>query len=289
MDQQNFSSPSSSSSFQQPSPKGVKSVWVVIMLVSVIALIGVLVWQKTIPISPNGTFICVEDVNDGGANFYLFGSFTRSVAGKNSSGATYYKDYCIDGKNLREFWCTTYGKVGEQTYACPNGCENGACKSAATTSEETAGWKSYTSSAIGFSMKYPDNLVPTKEIDESGGKRVSFVEDSAWRLNNPIPYSSELAILRGESYYENARKLSCSDWLLNYKERKEVFLGGTSALFGSNFDAGHSDKPPTKIYLICQDSTNTQIYFTVYSFLDSQEDNYLSFLNNIISTFQFTH
>ena len=43
MEQQNFSSPSS---LQQPKSKGVKPFWVVILLVLVLALVGVLVWQK---------------------------------------------------------------------------------------------------------------------------------------------------------------------------------------------------------------------------------------------------
>ena len=43
MDQQNFSPPSS---VQQPGPKGIKPFWPIIMLVLVVALVGVLLWQK---------------------------------------------------------------------------------------------------------------------------------------------------------------------------------------------------------------------------------------------------
>ncbi len=43
MEQQNFSPPSS---VQQPIPKGIKPFWLIILLVLVVALVGVLLWQK---------------------------------------------------------------------------------------------------------------------------------------------------------------------------------------------------------------------------------------------------
>jgi len=43
MEQQNFNPPSSA---QQPSPKGIKPFWLIVLLVLVVVLVGVLLWQK---------------------------------------------------------------------------------------------------------------------------------------------------------------------------------------------------------------------------------------------------
>ena len=59
--------------------------------------------------------------SDGGKNYYVKGSLYQSEE------AYQYKDYCVNGKVLREFWCMDSGQAGSEYYTCPYGCKDGAC------------------------------------------------------------------------------------------------------------------------------------------------------------------
>ena len=59
--------------------------------------------------------------SDGGKNYY--------VKGKTSSPTYYWnlEDFCNDGTNLTEGFCTLESTPSAEKYACPNGCGNGVC------------------------------------------------------------------------------------------------------------------------------------------------------------------
>jgi len=57
---------------------------------------------------------------DGGKNYYEKGTVTDRYGEK-------YTDYCIDKKNLMEYYCNEDGTSGSESYECPYKCEDGAC------------------------------------------------------------------------------------------------------------------------------------------------------------------
>lgn len=65
--------------------------------------------------------------SDGGKNYYVKGSVSIS----NSTGIA--ADYCENTTSLKESYCSN-NQTAWTSYACPNGCENGACKEGAITS-----------------------------------------------------------------------------------------------------------------------------------------------------------
>ncbi|MCX6750218.1 MAG: hypothetical protein NTZ83_02070 [Candidatus Pacearchaeota archaeon] len=66
---------------------------------------------------------CIDD--DGGLNYYVYGTIT----GPDDNGeADPPADYCWeDGGGVMEGYCKTNEYVGFYSYACPNGCKEGAC------------------------------------------------------------------------------------------------------------------------------------------------------------------
>jgi hypothetical protein len=78
--------------------------------------------------------------SDGGLNYYIRGQVVGPIGpGEGSNGL----DYCYNGpgtqsntttgKYLLEWSCTSSGGADGKTYECPNGCLNGACKTATNT------------------------------------------------------------------------------------------------------------------------------------------------------------
>lgn len=84
---------------------------------------------------PNGCSngACVSSVSnatctdsDGGLNYGVFGSVNQTYMSKNF----YNQDVCVDGFNIKEFYCDPSGNYNDIDYdlePCPNGCKNGAC------------------------------------------------------------------------------------------------------------------------------------------------------------------
>lgn len=63
--------------------------------------------------------------SDGGLNYYVKGT----TIGQNEDGPpgiTSASDSC-NGNNLYEFICKPSGEFDDESYTCPNGCQNGAC------------------------------------------------------------------------------------------------------------------------------------------------------------------
>jgi len=71
----------------------------------------------------DGRFRIIKPVtctdSDGGKNYYEKGTVTVD--------GTSYTDYCLDENRLIEYYCSN-NQMRFDTYACPYGCENGACK-----------------------------------------------------------------------------------------------------------------------------------------------------------------
>lgn len=92
----------------------------------------------------SATIPCID--NDNGKDFY--------VKGTTSKGSLSYIDYCGAGSNLFEHYCDTNGDIQINfLYACPNGCSDGACLTAAATCTDSDGGINYDlkGTAIGIS------------------------------------------------------------------------------------------------------------------------------------------
>jgi hypothetical protein len=86
-------------------------------------------YEKT----PSSKYYCEKDCipsdyctdSDGGLNYYVYGTITG--IDKDGEGNP-PGDYCwADGKGVMEGYCTPEGYIDFSSYACPNGCKDGAC------------------------------------------------------------------------------------------------------------------------------------------------------------------
>ncbi len=61
---------------------------------------------------------------DGGKNYTVKGNTNMT----NSTGKFSYVDSCSNTQSLNEYYCDVNNIAKRESYTCPNGCENGACK-----------------------------------------------------------------------------------------------------------------------------------------------------------------
>ena len=78
------------------------------------------------------------------------------------------------------------------------------------TTDQTAGWKTYTNAQYGFEMKYPTNWVIYKENSEIGEHSVFLGPEANYVKNIRTEESGCSVIL---AVFNNSEKLSLSDWL----------------------------------------------------------------------------
>jgi len=95
--------------------------------------VEVVVTTTTIPEETTTTIISCTD-SDGGKNYYEKGYVEADVI----LGVGITEDICLDEIELREMFCNENNEGEPYLYKCPDGCEDGVCISATTTTlEET--------------------------------------------------------------------------------------------------------------------------------------------------------
>src|SRR3989344_4800348 len=79
----------------------------------------------------SNSYTCVD--SDGGKTYSTKGN----VVASSPTSSIDVTDLCSDPNKLVEYFCTSDKQQSGETYTCPNGCSNGACVTATTTTNQT--------------------------------------------------------------------------------------------------------------------------------------------------------
>lgn len=158
--------------------------------------------------------------------------------------------------------------------------------------EESADWKSYQSSTMGFSLRYPADWVMSSERPDFGGKRIDFTH-----YGNQLGVVV-LAITRGAAIYsqEKGRNLTFEELVETERRTAQsnadpteeyIFLDNHPAIaisYTQYWARGDQYIRTTAIYARDRDFW---IHFSMYNYNVEKKDTYLRILNQILSTFRF--
>ncbi len=125
------------------------------------------------------TVTCTDSDYDGSYPLGQRGSYVKDyyVAGTVTNASGVFKDVCMNSVTLVERMCIYGG--GNEYYSCPNGCENGACKSSGTTTTTVSSKKFNTANLC--TDKDDDQQATGK--DSNGATVVYYTKGGAESVN----------------------------------------------------------------------------------------------------------
>ena len=216
--------------------------------------------------------------SDGGKDYYTKGTVT-------DEGKT-YADYCIDSSTLREYFCLEktaggLGGVAEEDYACPYGCESGACKPGITVLSPNGGeeWSFGTLQTITWSSKgidkvniylwFPDGAtcLLTKDIPAANESYTLTIQENQQCSNiekQITPGQYKIAIWSEEPAMDIAAPHDYSDSYFSIGKQKSITIlspnGGEEWFLGSTYEIKWNSSGFEKVHIDIIDGSKNTAY-----------------------------